>query len=355
MHRIPLTGLVRIPALALLVAAGTALADTVEVDGTALEGTIDAVGADGITFTPAFGKGSLAIPYADIDALASDGPFVVLHGEDGEAAGRIVGVDTGSLLVGDDAAGATRIGTDTIVSGYATDGSISRLQQLRNKWRYWTAAFDAAFAVTSGTTDTSNTALGLRAERRKPGTRYLFGTSYLMGTEKKKGSERSTLTNEVHGNTKAEYDLTPRIFVLGAFDAEYDEIERLSYRLVPKAGLGYRLYKTETAFFQLESAPAYLGERFFGGATNDAFALSFGAEGEYLLPWDAVLAGRAEYLPAVDDWADDYLLRSEISLTMPLVGFLNFRAMLADQYDNTPAPGTERNELQTSLGLSVVF
>lgn len=345
----------RIAAVGALLLTSVAHADEIKVDGTVLEGTIVAVDADGVDFEPALGSGTLSIAYADIEEVRSDGRFFVLHGEDGEVRGRIVGIDDGALLVGDDMETANRIESAAIYAGYEIDGTVSQIQRLRSQWRYWTASFDAGFAISSGTTDTTHTAIGFRSERRKPGSRYLVGASYLFGTEKQKGAEENTLNNEVHGNTKAEYDLTNWLLAIGAFDAEYDEIERLSYRLVPKAGLGYRLYKTDKAFFQLETAPAYVAERFFGGDKNGFFAISFGAEGEYKLPYSAVLAARAEYLPAVDDWANDYLLRSEISFTMPLVGVLNFRASLADQYDNTPAEGTDRNELQTSLGLSVVF
>jgi hypothetical protein len=349
------TAITMIPCIALLFTAGAASADEIEVDGAVLRGTIDAISADGVAFTPEFTKSSIAVPFAEIDAIRSDSAFLVLYGEDGEANGKLLGIDDGSLLVGDDAATATRVDIATVYSGFGIDGSLSRLEKLRSQWRYWTAAFDAGFALTNGTTDTSNTALGFRSERRKPGTRFLLGANYLLGTEKQKGQSENTLNNEVHGNTKAEYDLTPKWLLIGAFDAEYDEIERLSYRFIPKAGIGYRLHKSDKGFFQLEGAPAYVGERFFGGEKSNAFAVSFGAEGEYELPYSALLAGRAEYLPAVDDWGGDYLLRSEISLTMPIVSLLNFRAVLADQYDSTPAAGNDYNELQVTLGLSVVF
>ena len=243
----------------------------------------------------------------------------------------------------------------SIYRGARSDGALSSFQRVRNRWRYWTGSFDTGFAVTQGTTDTTNTSIGFRSERRKPGTRFVLGANYLFGTEKQDGGSTSTLSNEVLALTKAEYDLTPRILALGSFDAEYDEVERLSYRLVPRLGFGYRIFKSETAFFQVESAPAYVFERFFGGDEEDFFGISFGAETEVKLPYSAVFAGRIDYLPSVSDWIDDYLLRSEISLTLPLIGFVNFRAALSNQYDNTPAEGTDRNELQTTVGLSVTL
>ena len=62
---------------------------------------------------------------------------------------------------------------------------------------------------------------------------------------------------------------------------------------------------------------------------------------------------RAEYLPAVDDWMDDYLARAEISLDMPMLEWLSFRVTIADEYDNTPAPGAQRNDFSATAGLAL--
>lgn len=340
---------------AILATAAPVTAAEIDVDGTILEGTVVAVKPGGVDFEPALGSGTLSIAYEDIDALKSDKQFLVLYGEDSEARGQILGIEDGKLLVGEDMTTAVRVEPATIVAGYEIDGTVSRLQALRSRWRYWTASFDTGFAHSSGTTDTTNVAIGFHSERRKPGTRFVVDLGYLFGTQKQTGESSSTLNNEVHGLLKGEYDLTDWLLAISSFDAEYDEIERLSYRFIPKLGLGYRLLKTDKAFFQLETAPAYVRERFFGDVNNEFFAVSFGAEGEYKLPYSAVLGAKAEYLPAVDDWVGDYLLRSEVSLTMPVIGFVNLKAALADQYDSTPAAGTKYNELQTSIGLSLVF
>jgi len=344
-----------VPVALLGTIASVARGDEITVDGTVLRGTIFAVRASGVDIEPELGKGTLTIAFEDIEAMRSEGAFLVLHGEDGEASGQLLGVDNGQLLVGDAGAEPHWIAVETIFLGYEINGALSRIERLRSQWRYWEASLDAGFSLSDGTTDTTNATVGFHSERRKPGTRFVFATRYLFGTEKQRGAPESTLNNEVHGLLKGEYDLTERLLLLSSFDAEYDEIERLSYRLVPKLGLGYRIYKSETAFFQVESAPAYVLERFFGGDKNDFFGISFGAETGVKLPYSAALTGRVDYLPAIDDWANDYLIRSELAVTMPIVGMLNFRAALADQYDSTPATGNDRNELQTTVGLSLVF
>ena len=74
---------------------------------------------------------------------------------------------------------------------------------------------------------------------------------------------------------RGEYDLTQRLLAFGSADAEYDAIQDLSVRAVPKAGLGYKLYETKTDFFQVEGGGAYVYQRYFGGDTEDYFAIAF--------------------------------------------------------------------------------
>ena len=65
--------------------------------------------------------------------------------------------------------------------------------------------------------------------------------------------------------------------------------------------------------------------------------------------------GRADYLPSVSDWTNDYLFRAETALTMPITKLLSFKASLLEQYDSTPDEGTDRNEVKLLFGLSLVF
>jgi len=336
-----------------LIVASVASADEITVDGTVVRGEITSLSAAGIVIEPEFGAGSVTIAFDDIETVQTERRFLLLIGETGEASGRLRDVRDGRVWIGDDEADAQEIDPAEIFSGSPLNGSVSRWDRLKSRWRYWDGALDAGFTYIDGTTDTTNAAVGLGGERTKPGTRLVLRSAYRFGAEKQRDSPSSTLNNELRGLAKGEYDLTERLLVVTSFDAEYDEVERLSVRAVPKLGLGYRLYKTPTAFFQVESAPAYIYERFFGGITNDFFGVSFGAETGVKLPYDAQLAGRVDYLPSVREWVEDYLIRSEVSLTMPLAGRLNARFAVVDQYDNSPSPGVDRNELQMILGLLV--
>ena len=128
-------------------------------------------------------------------------------------------------------------------------------------------------------------------------------------------------------------------------------MEQLSFRGVPTAGLGYRLFDTENALLQVDLGGGYVYERIFGGDDNDKFTAVVGGEARYKLPIQSTFRASVEYLPAVDDWTDDYLIRSSASITTPITDHLSLKLSILNEYDSTAADDTDNNELKTSLAL----
>jgi putative salt-induced outer membrane protein YdiY len=155
---------------------------------------------------------------------------------------------------------------------------------------------------------------------------------------------------------RGEYDIVSRLYWFASQDAEYDEIESLSYRLVPKTGPGYRFWDTDTFLFQLEAGGAYVYENFFGDEDNGYFAIAFGKLLEWKIPWfGSELSWRTDYLPAIDDWGNDYLIRSEAALLVPLIHWLKIKVGVSDTYDSSPADDADKNTLATTAGLAAVY
>ena len=90
-----------------------------------------------------------------------------------------------------------------------------------------------------------------------------------------------------------------------------------------------------------------------GVASHDKgafWAVAFGSDFMWRMPIGFVFRASGDYLPAVDAWTDDYLLRGDTSLEIPLIEWLSFKIRALDEYDNSPAEGTDRNRF-TFTGL----
>jgi hypothetical protein len=355
-----LLGYLLIFAGTLLPAARTASADELKTKGTTLTGTVSAVTASGITIKPDLGKGELIVALEDVGEVTTETRYYFVYGPSGYTTGQLLGIRDGKLLVGDHEVSATAIDPAELHVCVPLEGDETSFRNwLRLRSALWDGAFDLGFGMTQGTTDTTTLATGFLADRKKKPSRVTFQAGYRYGTQKEKGplpEPRETTENEIKALLRGERDVLPRTFAFASIDGEYDEIEALSIRTVPKLGMGYRIWETKTGLFQVEAGGAYVYERFFGGDKNDFFSVAFGKLFETELPvLGAKFSWRTDYLPSVEDWTGDFLVRSSAALLVPMVGNLNLKLAATDEYDNTPAAGTDENTMTTTAGVALTY
>jgi hypothetical protein len=57
----------------------------------------------------------------------------------------------------------------------------------------------------------------------------------------------------------------------------------------------------------------------------------------------------------VEEWTDNYIIRTNADWTMPIIGWMNFKISVINIYNNRPKDGTDPNSLATLTGLSWQF
>lgn len=363
----------------LLCGATPAVADEVTSKGTVLKGTVTGLSSGGLVFEPEYGKGVLTIDWEDVEDVKTDGPFQVLYGDDLEADAPLQGYSDGKVLVGGDPTTATAIPTADLHSAIALGAEgLTWQDKVRSAFRYWDGSLDLGLSLQQATTDTLGFLVGMDTTRVKGPTRLMLGANYRYSTQTTKErtatgtrDKTTTIEDRLFGSIRGEYSITERLYGFGAGDATYDAIQKLSIRGIPKAGLGYlfweeKLDDTKRNFLSAEVGGAWVYEKFFQSTCrsagvaipgcdteNNYFAIAFGAAGGYYLPYGAYAGGRVDYLPAVDDFIKDYLLRAALDLTAPVYGPISAKFSLLNEYDNTPAKGTDHNALYLALGVSI--
>ena len=350
-----------------LLAAGQA---TLGAKGDTIHGRVADLTADGVVFEPASGKGQITVKWDDVQSLETEGSYTVLHGDEGEARGRILGFEGGKvLLVGDAPATAQRVEIGTLFHAYdESKATGSWVERMRSRLRFWMATLDASAAYTNSTTDTVVGAAGFLIDRKKAPTHLLFegGARYADEDEQHEDAhdhrERAVRVRArrarpdrslVHLRLVA---LHPRQRAAPLAARRAARRRRLPLhqeqdaRTSPPTSASRGSTRTTSA-----TSSTHDRDRATTRGSDDFWAIAFGAQGDAVLAYGAILRGRAEYLPAVDDWQDDYLARAETSLDVPMLDWLAFRLAFADEYDNTPAPGAQRNKFTTTAGLAIRF
>lgn len=348
-----------------LAAAPGAHADEITVKGDTLKGKVVGITGSEVQFDTDYGGGTLTIPIADIESVSCDKTFFFVYGDDAQKIeGQLLGIRDGALVVGSDETAATTIPASALLEVYDSEAVDGATGWLREALALWHGSFDVGFSATKSTLDTVGVNVGFKAERKKEPSRVTFEASYRYGkseTEVDDGAggtdkKDDTTENEVKGLLRGEYDIIPRLYWYGSQDAEYDEIESLSYRLVPKTGIGYRFWDTGNFLFQLESGGAYVYENYFGSEDDGYFAIAFGKLLEWKTPWfGSEVTWKTDYLPAIDDWGNDYLIRSEAALLVPMIAWLKFKVGLSETYNSEPADDSDKNTFASTVGLAATY
>jgi putative salt-induced outer membrane protein YdiY len=359
MHRFCLALLLLVPSLA--------AADRVTVKGTVLEGTVKSISAAKLVMKTVYGKGDLTIETEDVDAIETDAPFHVYKADDGVVVGPLVGVTPAALTVAQRDGSRVEVPFDAVQAAprdAGPDANWLDRRPVESPW--WSGNVDLSFASFDGATHTTALATGFGVRRERGPDRTRFNASYLRSTTRDDEDDPDTTDvdesdeevtgDELRGFLRHEHDVTARWFGFGSLEGEHDGIEDLALRLIPKLGAGYKFVNTETLLLSADAGVAYLYQKYFGGDTESFMALAFGAEKAWKLPWlGASWNTRLDWLPSMTDAFDDYRMRGETGLLIPIVEQLSLKASVVDEYNSQPADDAVSNSVSTLLGLSLVY
>ncbi len=340
-------------ALFIGLSAGVAVADTITVGGTTLEGEVLAIDESSVRFATVYGKGAIEIELKDIQAITTDKNYLIVFGDDERVHGRILGVEQQHLVLGDDPESAALIPIDSVITGVSVaryDSSL--LARLRQEFHYWKANFDVAVKFEDGVVEQRTVSLGANVERRKKPTRFVADFRYSFEDHGTNEVARTTTRDEANGFFHGELDWSEKAFIYGFGAAERDALRSIDLRAYPHAGIGYRFIDAKDALVHITGGLGYVYEDFSVLPTNRYVAAALGLEIFYAFDNGIEFRTRGVYLPSLSDWNKDWLFRSTAELSLPLVDPISLKIRLTEVYDNNPAPNIGNNKFTTSVGIS---
>jgi len=350
----------------LLLVPSLAAADRVTVKGAVLEGKLKSIASKQIVMETVYGKGDLTIATADVTAIETDAPFHVYKADDSVQVGTVVGITPAAVTLAVAGGAPTEIPFDQVQAAPRDAGEGAgwfARRPVESPW--WSGNADLSFSTVDATTHTTAVAAGLGARRTRGPDRTQISAAYLRGTRGEDEDDPDTdrnesindlTANELRGLLRHEHDFSTRLFGFGSLEAEHDGLEALAIRLIPEAGAGYKIVNNETVLFSADAGVAYVYQKYFGADTESYPAIAFGAESDVKLPFlGAIWHSRADYLPSVISPGNDYRLRGETALLVPIVDHVALKASVVDDYNSQPADDATSNALSTLLGLSLTY
>jgi putative salt-induced outer membrane protein YdiY len=217
----------------------------------------------------------------------------------------------------------------------------------------WSGSVSLSGGHSSGTKTSFNGRLEAGVQRDWERDRARFNVDALYG---KSDGEVNVNAQKVFGDYR--HNFSPRFF--GYWDAELgrDAVQEIKLRALTTLGPGYRIWEQdEKSYLDGEMGVGFLHESYLDG-TSSRNSPELRAAYEYkdvVGPQQALeLSHDTEVLMPLND-VEGVLLRSRVSLAVPLVLELKFKVSFDAEYQNQPAASAEKWNTRSTFGLLYEF
>jgi putative salt-induced outer membrane protein YdiY len=217
----------------------------------------------------------------------------------------------------------------------------------------WDAGLSFGFNLTRGNSETALFNVGARADKDDGSDIYNLNASYNYGEDDNAVGPKgdSTTRNDFRGGGRWDHLLDDRVYAGLGSSFLYDEIADIDYRLSLDPGIGYYFLKDNTFKLRSEVGPSYVFER-QGSENNDYLAPRIGEKFEWVLTCTSKFFQSAEVLFDISD-SDNYIVNAEVGVEAALSSTLALVFTVREAYDNLPAIGREKSDLQVITALKV--
>jgi len=218
----------------------------------------------------------------------------------------------------------------------------------------WETTAAAAVTLTRGNSETFLATLTLDTKRKWEKDEAALGVSGGYGESKVNGVNDKN-TEFIQGYGQYNRLFTDRFYGALRLDAQYDGIAGIEYRFKVSPMAGYYLIKTDKMTLAAEAGPSLIYEHLEGQASHGYWAARLAERFEYKLTATTKIWESLEYLPKVDDWAQNYLLNFEAGIDTAITTHWSLRVVFQDMYASEPASGRKQNDLRLLAGTAYKF
>jgi len=347
------------------------LVDTIVVKGSVLQGKIDQLTSEYISFKLIYGDGSIRIDYSDVEALSTEHEYHIYF--DGkETQGYITEIQNHAFLKvkhGEVEELITISKIDRFVISENEDTSIEN--KLRNTFPYWNGNLDVGIEYESGSNTKNKLKVAGHVERKRTIHKTIFDVLYAFETTQTVDTEKVLNKHELYAFLEQDRSFSDHDLFIIEVGYDFDVPRYVDNRIYPSVGYGYRIQSTKKRWIQFKVGGGYVYENFLGSfdangietrapSTNQYIAGLFGANAEYEFQgiWviNRILFGaQFFYMPGLKDLKENWLFRYSLSASIPISKSLSLKMVGREVTDSNPAPEVGNNKFTFDLYLSLHF
>lgn len=169
------------------------------------------------------------------------------------------------------------------------------------------------------------------------------------------GNDNSVLSaNRMYASDKTGFDIgSGKWYVYSLAAAGYDKIRKINFQDELGPGLGYHLLTQSNFLMNVESGVDYQQQDRSDNTTTKDFYLRVGQDIAWKIHRGLTFSEKVELLPQVN--FVDYRARAESTLSYALWRNMSLHFSVLDLYDDRPAQGVTRNDLQVHSSIGITF
>jgi len=347
------------------------LVDTIVVKGSVLQGKIDQLTSEHISFKLIYGEGSIRIDYSDVEALSTEHEYHIYF--DGkETQGYITQIQNHAFLKvkhGEVEELITISKIDRFVISEHEDTSMEN--RLRNTFPYWSGNLDVGIEYESGSNTKKKLKVAGHVERKRTIHKTILDVLYAFETTQTVDTEKVLNKHELYAFLEQDRSFSDHDLFIIEVGYDFDVPRYVDNRIYPSIGYGYRIQSAKKRWIQFKVGGGYVYENFLGSfdengietrapSTNQYIAGLFGANAEYEFQdiWviNRILFGaQFFYMPGLEDLKKNWLFRYSISSSIPISKSLSLKMVGREVTDSNPAPEVGNNKFTFDLYLSLHF
>jgi len=166
-------------------------------------------------------------------------------------------------------------------------------------------------------------------------------------------------SERIDGSWKLDVDLGARrrIYIYNQIGAGYDRIRKLDRQYSEGVGFGYKILQKPKMILSGETGGQY---QLMDYAPDSLFAdrhivsIRFGEVFSWTISNKLTVNQKAAFVPNVQEFGD-FRMRFELGLSYPLLKRMTINLNFLNEYDSSPPPGVDSNDLQLQSTLGITF
>jgi putative salt-induced outer membrane protein YdiY len=221
----------------------------------------------------------------------------------------------------------------------------------------WAGTATIGWAGTAGNAKTSTFTIGTNAARVTTTDKTSVYFNAIKASALTDGTTRAT-AQAVRGGLGYSRNITPRIFLNGFNDWEYDRFQSLDLRVAIGGGAGYTVWKSDRGRLDLPIGMAWSRSKFdpapLPAFTRNAAEFYWGDELTYKLNSRTNLTQLYRMFNNLTD-TGQRRVNFDLGASTQVFRWLSWNLAFSDRYLSNPAPGRKTNDVLYTTGFGINF